>query len=182
MKNKAITPLENMQAFTHKLQKEDNRNKRLTKSMQWVLWVLAIMYVAIFNFDTHLTWHDRIGGIFYGIAFASFALIMRKLHKEYNTVDYGQPTNEMLKQAARRYKLFQKKLLWIIIPVIFMDVAMILVTYKHTANNIVKTILQTQALLLPALGSGLLIGILIWRKRQKPLRDKALTMLQELES
>jgi hypothetical protein len=88
----------------------------------------------------------------------------------------------MLKEAAKRYKLFQRKTILATLPVLLIDVGMVLITFDPgQPGSLLRTILITQALLIPAMGIGLFIGTRIWRKRQKPLRDAALKMINELE-
>ncbi len=42
-------------------------------------------------------------------------------------------------------------------------------------------ILLVQAFYLPTMAISFLIGVLIWYKKQKPLRDKALKLIEEIE-
>ncbi len=178
------TPI-NMEQFTKKIAKEDHRNQQITRNFQWLMWIIAPLYCGMFlvNPDPDLSWNERLGGLLYVIAFVLFALIFRKLNKEYRSVDYGIPVVEMLRQAVNRYKLFQKKVLWAIVPIIFTDAGMIFLTLEHTGSqNLLTHILTTQAIIIPAFAIGLTIGIFIWRQRQKPLRDAALRMLREIES
>jgi hypothetical protein len=180
-----INPFSDIDRLIDGLQKEDNRNIKIVRNFQWVMWVLVPIYIAIFFIDSDegFVWFGRIGGLCYALAFASFALVFRKLYNEYKSVDYGVSTVEMLTQAVKRYNLFQRKLVLVIAPVLLVDAGMVLVSYHHTdATSVLNLILWVQALLIPSFAIGLTIGILIWRKRQKPLRDAALAMLKEINS
>jgi hypothetical protein len=172
-----------MDQFIGKLQKEDKRNLLLTRNFRWIMWSLAILYAIMFivrPFSTN-TIYEHIGWSLYVLTFVSFGFIFNYLKKEYQQVDYGLPTLKMLENAAKRYKLFQRKVLLASAPVLLLDAGMVLVTFDNeNPETLLRTILVTQALIIPAVGIGLIIGISIWRKRQKPLRDNALEMINEL--
>lgn len=186
MKNKTIqqSNLLDINEFVGKLQKEDRRNMSLSRNMQWGMWILSIFYAVffiVFPFYEN-TLYRTIGWSLYVLAFLSFGFIFNYLKREYRRVDYGLPTLEMLKEAAKRYKLFQRKTILATLPVLLIDVGMVLITFDPgQPGSLLRTILITQALLIPAMGIGLFIGTRIWRKRQKSLRDAALKMINELE-
>ncbi len=168
--------------FVGGLQKEDVRNLKITRTFQPVMIILAVLYALVFQFDTEGGWEQRVGGICYAIGFLLFALIFRKFYKEYRDVDYGVPVVEMLTSAIKRYKMFQRKMLLIIAPVLFIDLGMILITVRIHDGDFTEAFWSTQMLLVPALLFGLVIGLIIARKRQKPLRDAALMLLKEIQS
>lgn len=173
-------PFDNLDQFTQSLQKEDERNRKLTRNFQWIMWTLAPLYAVIFMIEPE--WKLRIGGLCYAAAFILFALVFRMLNKEYREIDYGQPVKILLQKAAIRYNLFQWKLLKIILPVIILDTGMVLLTLdRFGSKSIWESVIRVQLILLPALLIGFTIGSLIWRKRQKPLRDAARSMLREME-
>jgi len=184
-KHQHINPFTDMDRFIGGLQKEDNRNLKMTRNFKWVMWVLVTLYafVFLFNPDKEITLTQRIGGLCYVIAFAIFGLIFRKFNIEYKSVDYGVPVVEMLTLAAKRYNMFQRKLMLIIAPILLVDAGMVLVLMNHSGmKSITEVILLVQEILVPSLLIGLTIGVFIWRKRQKPLRDAAMAMLKEIES
>lgn len=180
-----INPLTDMDSFIRKLHKEDKRYYKLTRNVQWLMWIMVPLYAAffLFNPDKGLLITERIGGLCYVIAFVIFALVFRKFNMEFKTVDYGVPVVEMLKLAAKRYSLYQRKLLLIIAPVLFIDAGMVLLLVDNFGTkNLIQVIVWAQLSLFSSLLIGLIVGYLIWRKRQKPLRDTAFAMLKELES
>lgn len=177
-----IDPSTNMPGFINSLRKEDERNRKMTRNLQWIMWVLAPVYLLLFALPQNNTLYEKAGGLAYAVSFTLFGFIMKWLNKEYRMVDYGLPTVQMLSQVARRYKLFQRKILLVIPPMLILELAMILILYKpEIPGHLLRITLITQALILPSAGIGFFIGCMIWRKRQKPLRDAALKMLNDLQ-
>lgn len=175
--------LNHMDQFIGKLQKEDHRNLRLTRTFQWIMWGMSLLYAYVFIVRgwNENTIYRHVGWSLYVLAFLCFGFIFNYLKGFYQKVDYGIPTLAMLQNVAKRYKLFQLKIMLAIAPILIIDAGMILVLYDPTApETLMHTILISQAVLFPSVGIGLLIGIAIWRKRQKPLRDAALKMIEEL--
>lgn len=176
--------LNNMDRFTGKLKKEDDRNLRISRNFQWLMWVMSLLYAYVFIFRgwDENTLYGKLGWSLYVLAFLTFGFIFNYLKKSYQQINYGLPTLTMLQEAAKRYKLFQRKLILAITPILFIDAGMVLVTFDPVNHeSIWRAFWLTQALLIPSVGIGLAIGIYVYRKRQKPLRDAALRMIEELE-
>lgn len=175
----------NLDELTSKLQKEDQRNLKLSKRMKIMLIVLIPVYFFLFvaNPMDDITMNERIAGLLYVVAFSVFAAYFQYYNKLYRNVDYSLPTLEMLKQAVKRYNLFQKKILIIIGPVVCIDISTVLIAGRDTSslsvisNNPVGFQIFYWGLMLVSFS----IGCLIWYKRQKPLRDTAQLMINELE-
>ena len=166
------------------LQKEDSRNLNLTRNFTILMWVLAPLYLflAIVGLIIDNPSLDQLGFLFFSLGFLAFGFLFRSLHADYKSVDYGIPTIIMLQKAAYRYKLWQPKTYLIIIPVLLISIAASLTIQKgipHSELNIRLLIVFTGYFLVMAI--AFFIGYLIWRKRQKPLRDKALQLLAEIE-
>jgi len=165
------------------LEKEDTRYLALTSSFKWIMWVLAPVYFIIFLIGIIVDRPeiDKIGFLFFSLGFLSFALLFKSLHREYKAVDYGVPTLEMLRKAASRYALWQPKTYLTIIPVLLCALG-----FSFTAQRGFPFEDQSMRILvgfgsiLLLLSCSALVGYFIWRKRQKPLRDKALAILQEM--
>jgi hypothetical protein len=163
------------------LKREDARYLALTNSVKWLMWVLAPLYFLIFlvGMIVDRPEIDKIGFLFFSLGFLSFAFLFKSLHKEYKSVDYGVSTMEMLRKAANRYALWQTKTYLTVIPVILCAIG-----FSFTAQRGFPFPGQAMRMLV-AFGSILLIlscsamiGYFVWRKRQKPLRDKALNILK----
>ena len=167
------------------LQTEDARNTRMMHNMQKMMWGIAALYVLIsaMQFIINSSWNEKAGAVLILIAFIVFALLFSSYYRAFKTIDYGLPTIEMLSKAVNRYKAFQQKGLFFLIPVIIEGVGLNLMMYKmlHNPSPFVR-ILIFQSGYLFLLVVGFLIGYLIWKKRQKPLRDHALALLKEIQS
>jgi hypothetical protein len=186
MKNRRkYNSVSDMNQFIGSLQKEDNWNVNLTRIMIIVLAVIAVTYSIffIFNPDPALDLLKRIGGFTYILSVILFILFMANLIKDYKYVDYGLPVTEMLRQVVKRYTLCQKKLLFMIFPLLLVDASMILMVVDSTNwSNLKERILWTQEIFISSLAVGAVVGITIWYIRQKPFLDSAKKMLKELES
>jgi hypothetical protein len=166
------------------LQKEDFRNLKMTSNFTILMWVLAPLYLflAIVGLIIDNPSFDQLGFIFFSLGFLAFGFLFKSYSNDYKSVDYGISTIEMLRNATQRYKLWQLKTYLTIIPVGLISVAACLTIQKGIPHPD-----QTMRLLIVFFGYillnivGLIIGYIIWRKRQKPLRDKALQLLSEIE-
>lgn len=166
------------------LEKEDSHNLKLTRNFTILMWVLAPLYffLAIVGLIIDNPSFDQLGFLFFSLGFLAFGFLFKSLNLDYKSVDYGIPTIEMLRNAANRYKLWQLKTYLTIIPV-----ALISVAASLTIQKIIPNPDLTMRLLIVFTGYILImivaffIGYLIWRRRQKPLLDKALQLLAEIE-
>ena len=166
------------------LQKEDSRNLKMTKNYTTIMWVLAPLYflLALVGLIIDEPSLDQLGFLFFSLGFLVFGFLFRSLHREYESVDYGIPTTMMLLNASNRYKLWQTKTYLTIIPVALISVAASLTIQKgipHPELQMRLLIVFIGYVIVMFIAS--FIGYLIWRYRQKPLRDKALELLEEFE-
>lgn len=174
----------NLDQLVEGLQKEDTRNLKMTKNFIIIMWVLAPLYflLAVVGLLIEETSLDQLGFLFFSLGFLVFGFLFRSLHREYESVDYGIPTIFMLRNAANRYKLWQAKTYLTIIPIALIGVAASLTIQKGIPHPELK-----MRLLIVFIGYSIVmviasfIGYLIWRYRQKPLRDKALQLINDIE-
>lgn len=172
-----------MDTLLSKMNSEDKKYTRITRNFQWIMWIMMPLYLIIFNFGTEITLYDRLAGGSFALAFLTFAVIFRRMHKTYSTVDYGLPTIEMLSNAAKRYKMQLNKIILSLIPIFFIDLAVFFITKSNTEESYLKeNFILFQLIFFLMLLLSMSTGYLIWRKKQKPLRDAALSMLNEMQS
>jgi H+/gluconate symporter-like permease len=167
----------NLDQLVSKLKTEDTRYARIVKGFQVVYWI----FIPLYSLLTILTYvetgniKDLIGGMCYVISFLIFALVFGKFYKKYKYVDYSLSTIEMLKEAADRYKPFKFKTLWIVIGLLFIDAGLCL----NSSLNF--PVLKVQVSYLGLLIVAVIIGLIIWAIKYKPLRDNALSLVAEIE-
>jgi hypothetical protein len=165
------------------LKSEDTRYLGLTSSFKWIMWVLAPIYFIIFLIGMIDNQPEivLVGLLFFSLGFISFALLFKSLQHEYKSVDYGVSTMEMLRKAAGRYALWQPKTYLTIIPVLFCALGFSFTEQKEFPfeDQFMRILVAFGSILL-ILSCSALVGYFIWRKRQKPLRDKALAILNDM--
>jgi hypothetical protein len=172
-----------MNSLLINLKNEDKRTIRKMKNMRWLYIAMIIVYtlLMIVNPDPELQMHHRISGLCYVISFAMFALLFQKYQKEFSSIDYSLSSSDMFTRAAERYNLNFRRYLLVIPPLLLIDAGLTISEYyRWTTNEPLVRILHTQALYLVVIIIGWFIGYLIWRRRQKPLRDGALQIVKEL--
>lgn len=165
------------------LKREDTRYLALTNSFKWIMWVLAPLYFLLFLIGVIAGRPeiDKIGFLFFSLGFLSFALLFNSLYKEYKSIDYGVSTMEMLRKAVGRYALWQPKTYLTIIPMLLCALGFSFTAQRGFpfADREMRILVAFVSIFL-ILCCGVLVGYFIWRKRQKPLRDKALAILKEM--
>lgn len=166
------------------LKNEDTSNLKLTTGFAWGMWLLAPIYLllAIIQMIRETPSLDNLGFIFFSLGFFAFGLLFWSLKKDYQSVDYGISTVEMLRKAASRYKFWQLKTYLTIIPMLLVCLATSFslqdrIPIPHVMTRI--TLVFVGYFLILCI--GIFIGYLVWRKKQKPLRENALAMLKEME-
>lgn len=167
----------NLVELTNRLIIEDDRYARLSKRLQILYWILIPIFLVliIHDFLDKRLAVDIIGNICFMFAMLIFALFFKNYYMEYKYVDYSQPTLIMLKKAAYRYKPFQVKTLWILLAILLVDIGMCLNLSQYF------DFIQVQVYFLGSVAIAMLIGLLIWRIRYKPLHDGAKKLIREIE-
>jgi len=167
---------QNLIEIIGRLKNEDDRYAALSKRMQIAYWILLPVFfiLIIHQIVTKNPVVDIIGSICFLFAILIFALFFKRYYKEYKYVDYSLPTLEMLKKAAYRYKPLQLKTIWFFLAVVLIDAGLCLNT------SLGFKLISVQVYFLGAIVLAAVIGLLFWRVRYKPLRDKALKLIQEI--
>jgi len=174
----------NLDSLIRNVKAEDAKNLRISKSFLWVYIILAIIYAGlmVLNPDSDIKLIDRISGAFYLVSMVVFAYMFKAGLKEYQSIDYTLPLIEMLRGVAKRYQLRARKFILLSIPIILMDVGLTLSFYEDLLPmEPINRVLIIQVFYIPVMTISGFIGYLVWRKKQKPLRDNALLLIEELE-
>ncbi len=175
----------NLESLISSVKDEDARNLRISRSFQWIYIAIIVLYVVLILLELKEGIYGlrTISNVLFILSFIAFSWIFRNGYKEFNSIDYSLPVIEMLRKAAKRYSLNVKKYLVLLIPIILMDAGLTISFFGDLLPiSPLKRILIIQAVYIPVMTISALIGIWIWYKTQKPLRDNALKLIEELES
>jgi len=174
--NNEIMENQNLNEIINKLKNEDERYASLSRRIQIIYWIVLPIYIIliIHHIVVKNPVVDIIGSTCFLFAMLIFALFFKHYYKEYKYVDYSQPTLVMLKKAAYRYNPFQLKTLWILLAVVLIDAGLSL----NASPNF--EFISVQVYFLGSMILATVIGLLFWRVRYKPLRDKALYLIREI--
>jgi len=160
------------------LKKEDTTYAGISWGLQIIYWVLIPLnaLIAVWEYIDSRNVNDIFSGLCIILAFIMFALLIRKYYKEYNSVDYSLPTVQMLKKAAYRYHPFRKSVIWALLAVLLLDAGL---TPKRLDNGF--SVVSTQIMFGGAIIFGLLIGLIIWYIKYKPIRDEDQQQIKDIE-
>ena len=167
----------NLADVKEKIRLEDYRYGNLAGRSQILYWVFVCMYsiyTIIHIFDGSEI-SEVISSSCYLLGMLIFALSFKNYSKEYHQVDYSLSTLVVLKKAADRYKPFRKKTWWLVLAVCLIDAGISL-----TVESIDSLILA-QSTVIGGTLVGITVGLVIWYKRYKPLRDEALLLIRQIE-
>ena len=173
-----------MESFSSKLKKEDEKQLRLSKSFFWIYIGFICLY-SVFIILFVIEGRGLIkflSQLFYLLSFVAFVLIFKRNLKIFNAIDYSAPLVVMLKSVIDRYKLRTGYFLIISIPILLMDVGLTLSFYEDlTPMEPINRVLIVQVFYLPVMIISAFIGVMIWRVKQKPLCEHAQELIKELE-
>jgi len=175
--NKQKTQINGFDKLIVKLKTEDARYATLSRAIQIIYWIFIPLFflITILEYTETKESDQLIGGALFILSFLIFAIFFGNYYKEYKYVDYSLPTIQMLKKAAYRYKPFQLKSLWVLLAIVLMDGGL---TFKREFN---ETVLDVQIYFIGLMVVALIVGLIIWYFKYKPLRDEALKLIAELE-
>lgn len=176
--NKQKTQLNGFDKLIVKLKTEDARYATLSRAIQIIYWIFIPLFflITILEYTETRESDQLIGGALFILSFLIFAIFFGNYYKEYKYVDYSLPTIQMLKKAAYRYKPFQLKALWVLLAIVLMDGGL---TFKREFN---ETVLDVQIYFISLMVVAVIVGLIIWYFKYKPLRDEALKLISELEN
>jgi hypothetical protein len=174
-----------LKPLIEKLKKEDIRYRGIYKRFLWIFYIMIILYAAFFilNPGKELTLTDRISVACFVLAFIVFAILFRGYYREFKQIDYSLPVSMMLRNAVKRYRLKLTRSFFLFIPILLIDAGVSITNFPRFTNLTPwERIGLVQLVYIPLMMAGALIGILIWYKRHKPIRDEANRLINELES
>ncbi|MDX8340606.1 hypothetical protein SLH46_15520 [Draconibacterium sp. IB214405] len=175
---KTNNTLGNLQQLIHRLKNEDSKYARLSKSFQILYFILTFLFgvLIIIHIIEKEPLSELAGATCFLLSMLSYAFFFRKYYKDYNNVDYSQPTLMMLKKAAYRYQPFQRQTAWLIIPLLLIDAGLAL------NSSLGFDFIKLQLIWFGTLAFAVCIGLTIWYFRYKPLHDNAKQLIREIEN
>lgn len=174
-----------MNSLVGELEAKDSKYRKIMRRFQIMFFVFIFLYAGLFliNPDPELTINDRIAGACYVVAFTLFALQFRALHKRYKEVNYFDPVKKVLEDAERRYRLWQKSTLLVLVSILCIDAATLLILYDRFEDRWTfwQFFTGVQLVFILIIAIGFSIGYLRWRKESRPIWLSAKKLLKELE-
>lgn len=160
-----------------KLKTEDSTYANISKVIQIMYWLFIPLFLIMSVLEYNKTGNtvELISGAGFLLGFLIFALLFGKYYNEYKYVDYSLPTVKMLRQAVHRYQPFQGRMVWVLLALVCIDIGL---TFDKKGD---AQIMETQIVFLGAVVFGLIVGLIIWNFKYKPLRDDAIRLLREIE-
>jgi hypothetical protein len=174
----------NIDALIQSVKVEDQKNLRVSKSFLWIYIVLVVFYTGLIlvNPDPDIKLNDRFSGACFVLSMIIFAWVFKGALTEYKNIDYTLPLIDLLKKAANRYRLKTIYFVKLTVPILLMDAGLTLSFYEDLLPmEPLNRVLLIQAFYIPIMTISGIIGYYIWRNKQKPLRDNALKLIEELE-
>jgi hypothetical protein len=175
----------NMNSLVSELETKDSKYKKIMRRFQILFFVCIFLYAGLFliNPDPELTVNDRIAGACYVVAFTLFALQFRTLYKRYKHVNYFDPVKKVLEDAERRYRLWQKSTLLVLVSILCIDAATLLILYDRFEGRWTfwQFFTGVQLVFVFIIALGFVIGYIRWRKESRPIWLSAKQLLKELE-
>ena len=177
LNNENIT-LNELGTFTSKLREKDKKYANQSKRLQYVYWFLIPFYIILGSYEyifDGATIKEFLSQISFAIAMLIFALTFRMLSKEYNFVDYSEPTLTMLKKVVKRYTPFHGNSRWVFLALVFLDAGLCL------KRHFDKDLLYMQIVFAGAIIMSIGVGLILWLNKYKPIRDAAKQLIDEIE-
>ncbi len=165
-----------LQNLMSRLKKSDEHYSQLSKRLQIFYFILVPVYLLMLGRDiaTGSETYDIIGSLLFLSGMVVFALIFRSFSKSYRDVDYSLPTLQMLEKAVVRYTPFNNKFGAVMMAVAFIGGGLY---FRSPSGESPLGILITFGI---ALLLAMCVGLAIWWKKYKPLRDDALEIIKKI--
>lgn len=172
---------DNMGTIVHDLEKEDKRNIRLNRGFMWAMLVIsAIMIFDLFSvsMDIILPRLFILSGMIFG------ALYYRSTKNKFSKINYSLPTFTLLKSAEKRHRFFQKRFLSLIGMILLFNLAFLSYKPEFLSGNQDfpwSAFLVFQSVILGATIIGFTLEYAVWYFKQKPIHDRIITLIKDIE-
>jgi hypothetical protein len=174
-----------MQTFINNLKREDARSLKKIRIARWLYISLLIIYLSaiIFKPNTELNIQQKIADGFYALACFSLIFAVRYINQLHKNIDYSDPLCVMLRKTIQRHTFSAKRFLILLPAMVLMDIGYTISYYSQfTYLAPFERIIVLQLVYLIVMFTIIVLAFWKWKKSRKPLRDKSLQMLNELDN
>jgi uncharacterized membrane protein len=173
-----------MQTFINDLKREDARSLKKIRTAKWIFISLLAIYLLaiILKPITELNIEQKIADGFYAIACFSLIFAVRYINRLQKKIDYAEPLYIMLQKTVVRHTISAKRFLILAPALVLMDIGYTISYYSQFSYLApFERILALQLVYIIVMVVVVLLAMRKWKNSRKPLRDKALQMLKDLE-
>lgn len=182
-----ITAGANFEILIRKLMDEDTRQAKMLRRIYVMYIVIIVLFsgMYILNPDPDLGFYQRLTGAIYILAFTIMAFVLKKYHSLLREVDYTQSVYQVFKKAEERYRFWEtKRMALTAVFILLIDAAVSLVfngRYLPDTLTWIEKTLVVQAFYIPVIAISFAIGWQQWHKTKKPMLEKIMEVISELE-
>jgi hypothetical protein len=168
------------------LKQADKSQKRKLNLVYSLLFIVGFSFLFVISLNATLNGISQIilGNVFV-VALVITALYLRGKYFNKNKTDYSQPILNVLKNTESKYRFWSSEWIFIVILIMLSNLTvsiifrLIPISDQWTPSRL--TVLA-QSIYLPLLGLAFLLEWISWKKWRKPIWDKTLELINELES
>ena len=166
------------------IKKQDAYSKKQSKRFHIITSIVAVVYIVVFiiNPDPDLTLQNRLAGGAYILASIILAFLFLRKHNKIKNTIYLSSTKNFLEEARKRFSLWNKNQLWLVLVVLLVDIAtMFSMSNYFDFISSANAIIISQLIYFALLAFGLYMGKKQWKKTKKPILEKIEEMLAAFE-
>ena len=169
--------------LTDQLKEKDSEQMHLSKRVTIFYGILGpIFFISVIYLLSKR--YDDAAKIFafnqfcYFIIWTIFFVFFRKNYLKLKNLDYSLPILEVLQNAKKRYKFWNKDKWILILGIIIMDIP---ITNRFAEGYNIFNILITQTIFFSVIGFALLIGYFVWQSKFKFLITNIEAIIEDIE-
>jgi len=112
------------------------------------------------------------------------AIGLRSRYTEKDRIDYSLTTLELLKKTERRYRFWNSEWIFIFVLILICNIATSIIFSFIPVSEVwtpLGLVVLAQMVYLPLLGIAFVAEWVSWKRVRKPLRDRTVELIKELE-
>jgi len=149
-----------------RVRKEDHNDKTRIIGVSILLAGFALAYggIGLLKYFENTDETDYYGYALYVLALISFVPVLIMEYRRIKHVNYDVSVIEFIANVEKRFALFRVRDLWIIPGILIIDASLVFMISKSGYPTF-KTILIAQIILVFSIMVGLIVRLIIWRKK-----------------